>query len=384
MAHPGRNTCTYRLVLDMSRNEKKKYTISLLGEFIDKSMEDEFLEDNLCLSSKITSYISLVFGFILGLFLLSSFFSKEKPPLFFNIVFIRLLFIIVSIIVFFVSKKTKKPRNLIYIITLYQAAMVLTYLFTLKQLDSLNYFSFIGLMVITLAIYLLPNKIILSQIITIVFSILFFLYPLHKIENITDSEFYRIIAYQVILLLYCNINYYCTETSKRKKFVANKELLNLSAKDPLTGIYNRTKFDDEINKWISFSERYGNTFSLIIFDIDDFKGINDNYGHLVGDSVIKRICETISKSIRDTDIFARWGGDEFVLLLPNTDIQQAKEMAERMRKNICNNSYELDIKITCSFGVASYMKNDTKQSLLRKADNLLLHAKESGKDRVVS
>ena len=366
----------------MSTNEKKKYRISFLGEFIDKSMEDEFLDDNLGVSSKTTSYISLVFGFILGLFLFNSLIFDEKSLSFFNIVFIRLLFIFVSIIVFFISKKVKKHKNLIYIITLYQAIMVFTYLFTLKQFDSLNYFSFIGLMVITLAIYLLPNKIIFSQIITIVFSILFFLYPAHKIEGLKTNDFYRIIAYQIILLFYCNINYCCIETNKRKRFVANKELLNLSAKDPLTGIYNRMKFDDEINRWISFSERYGNSCSLILFDIDDFKGINDKYGHLIGDSVIIKIAETINKSIRDTDVFARWGGDEFVLLLPNTDIQQAKEMAERMRKSICNNSYEADIKITCSFGVANYEKNDTKQSLLRKADNLLLHAKENGKNRV--
>lgn len=367
----------------MSMNDKKKYKISLLGEFIDKYMEAEFLDDNLSVLSKITSYIALVFGFILGLFLINSFFSKEKFLSSYNIVFIRLLFIFVSIIVFFITKKIKKHRNLIYIITLYQATMVIVYLFTLKQLDSLNYFSFIGLMVITLGIYLLPNKIILSQIITVVFSILFFLYPVHKIESVNNNELFRLIAYQIILLFYCNLNYCCTETIKRKKFVANRELLNLSAKDPLTNIYNRAKFDDEINRWISFSERYGNSFSLILIDIDDFKGINDNYGHLVGDNVIKKISEIINKSIRDTDIFVRWGGDEFVLLLPNTDILQAKEMAERIRKYICNNSYELDIKITCSFGVVNYEKNDTKQSLLRKVDNLLLNAKAEGKNRVV-
>ena len=366
----------------MSMNDKKKYKISLLGEFTDKSMEAEFLDDSLSVSSKITSYIALVFGFILGLFLFDGFFFDERSHLFFNIVFVRLFFIFVSIIVFLITKKVKKHKDLIYIITLYQACMVFCYLFTLKQLDSLNYFSFIGLMVITLAIYLLPNKIILSQIITIAFSILFFIHSVEKVEGLRVNEFYRIIAYQIILLVYCNINYCWTETNKRKKFTANRELLDLSAKDPLTGIYNRAKFDDEIKRWTSFSERYGNSFSLILFDIDDFKGINDNYGHLVGDVVIKKVAATINKSIRDTDIFARWGGDEFVLLLPNTDIQQAEEMAERMREYIRNISYEPDIKITCSFGVAAYDKNDTIQSLLRKADKLLLLAKESGKDMV--
>jgi two-component system cell cycle response regulator len=366
----------------MYSNDKKKYKISLFGEFTNKSMEDEFLEDSLSGSSKITSYIALVFGFILGLFLVNGYIVYERDLSFFNIILIRLLFISSSITVFLVAKKVKKHGNLIYIITLYQAIMALCYLFTLKQLDSLNYFSVIGLMVIALAIYLLPNKIIFSQIITIAFSILFFIYSCQKIEGLEVQDFYRIIAYQVILLIYCNINYCWTETIKRKKFVANKELLDISSKDPLTGIYNRTKFDDEMDKWISYSERYGNSFSLVLFDIDDFKGINDKYGHLAGDRVVKNIAATINKSIRDTDIFARWGGDEFVLLLPNTDIRHAEEMAERMRVNIYNNVYEPVNNITCSFGVATYEKNDTTQSLLRKADNLLLQAKANGKDRV--
>jgi diguanylate cyclase (GGDEF)-like protein len=118
--------------------------------------------------------------------------------------------------------------------------------------------------------------------------------------------------------------------------------------------------------------------------VDDFKEINDKYGHLAGDSVAIKIVETISKTIRDTDIFARWGGDEFVLLLPNTDVQEAENMAERMRDCISNNLCDPIRNITCSFGVAAYEKNDTIQSLLNKADKLLLQAKASGKDRVVS
>lgn len=364
--------------------DEKKYRISLLGEFIDKSMEDKFLSDSLSGSSKITSYTTLMFGFILGLFLVNGYLVDERTNSFTNIIFIRLLFVCVSITVFIITKKITNHKNLIYIITAYQVIMAISYLFTLKQYDLLNYFSILGLMVITLAIYLLPNKIMFSQIITIVFSILFFLYNCQKFEGLKSHEFYRIVTYQSILLIYCNINYCWTETNKRKIFAANRELFELSAKDPLTGIYNRKKFDEEIDKWISFSKRYDSSFSLILFDIDDFKRINDKYGHIVGDSVIKNIAEIISKSIRDTDIFARWGGDEFVILLPNTDIQQAKEIAERMRKYIRDNLYEMEENITCSFGLASYEKNDTTQSLLRKADDLLFKAKTKGKDRVVN
>ncbi|HOW22383.1 MAG TPA: GGDEF domain-containing protein [Sedimentibacter sp.] len=366
----------------MAVDDPKKYKISFLGEFTDKSMEAEYLEDSLNLSAKITSYIALVFGFILGLFFLQSYISNAEYFLVLDVVLVRLFFILVSILVYITTKQIKSHRHLVYIITLYQASMVFTYLFTLKQIDSLNYFSVIGLIVITLAIYLLPNKIVLSQTVTVIFSILFFLYPVHKLEGLQDREFHRIIAYQIILILYCNINHCWNEINKRKIFAANKELLDLSAKDPLTGIYNRAKLDDEISRWISFSERYGNSISLILFDIDDFKGVNDKYGHLAGDNVIKKVAETINNAVRKTDIFARWGGDEFVLLLPNTDLMQALNMAERIKLCISNTSFEPDINISCSFGVATYEKNDTKESLLRKVDDLLLQAKANGKNRM--
>jgi diguanylate cyclase (GGDEF)-like protein len=151
----------------------------------------------------------------------------------------------------------------------------------------------------------------------------------------------------------------------------------------VTGVYNRKKFDDAMDEWISLSKRYGNPLSLILLDIDDFKAVNDNYGHIVGDSVLKNIAATVSRSIRDTDIFARWGGDEFVILLPNTDIRQAETLAERIRECIASNPLDHPRDITCSFGVAAYEENDTKQSLLRRVDDLLLKAKASGKDRVV-
>ena len=368
--------------------KKKKYKISLFAEFTDKSLENEFLADIRSNSAKITAYIALIFGFVLLLFLVSDYFSLklivERPPSFLKLVIIRSLFFLISLVVFFVAQRIKNSSNLMHLITAYQTIIAITYLLSLKEFETLNYFSFIGLMVISLGIYLLPNKIMFSQLVSIIFSILFFLYPAQKIEGLKLYEFYRMIAYQIILLTYCNIKNYSTETYKRESFAASRELLALSITDPLTGIYNRAKCDEEINKWINLSQRYGNALSLIILDIDNFKSINDEHGHLVGDSVLKTIVVIIKKSIRNTDVFARWGGDEFVILLPNTDLRQAEKMAERMKTSICNSFFEPAINITCSFGVATYEKDDTRQSFLQKADNLLFQAKTRGKNRVES
>lgn len=103
----------------------------------------------------------------------------------------------------------------------------------------------------------------------------------------------------------------------------------------------------------------------------------------MGDSVIKKIVTIIKRSLRNTDVFARWGGEEFVILLPNTEVRHAGEMAERMRLCILNDLIETDMIISCSFGIAILNEGDTAQSLLNRADGLLLQAKASGKNRVV-
>lgn len=155
--------------------------------------------------------------------------------------------------------------------------------------------------------------------------------------------------------------------------------MDLSSKDPLTGIFNRKRFDDVMEEWMHVSKKKGRPLSLILFDIDDFKGINDSYGHIVGDDVLKDIAATVSKSIRDTDVFARWGGDEFVILLPDTDLRQAEEMAAWVGACIAHSSPDVLRAIACSFGVAEYAASDTKQSLLRRVDDLLLRAKHRRK-----
>ncbi|MDD4089561.1 MAG: hypothetical protein PHP29_07710, partial [Tissierellia bacterium] len=153
----------------MYMHDKKEYKISLLGEFIDKSIEDEFLTDSLSSSSKITSSIALVIGLIMILFLVNGYMVDDRTPYFINIILVRLLIIFISAIMFIISKKLKNNRNLIYLITFYQIIMVIYYLFVLTQYHTLNFFSVQGLMVMTLAIYILPNKIMFTLILSIIF-----------------------------------------------------------------------------------------------------------------------------------------------------------------------------------------------------------------------
>ena len=157
--------------------KKKKYKISLFAEFTDKSLENEFLADIRSNSAKITAYIALVFGlyyycfWLAIIFLLSSLLSS---PFIFETCNYQEPVFLISLVVFFVAQRIKNSSNLMHLITAYQTIIAITYLLSLKEFETLNYFSFIGLMVISLGIYLLPNKIMFSQLVSIIFSILFF------------------------------------------------------------------------------------------------------------------------------------------------------------------------------------------------------------------
>jgi len=161
----------------------------------------------------------------------------------------------------------------------------------------------------------------------------------------------------------------------------NKKLFQMAIKDSLTGLFNRYKFNESLSNEIKNFTRYKQPFCLIMFDIDFFKKINDTYGHDVGDKVLKGISKIATSIIRETDIVARWGGEEFIILCPHTDLKEGIEIAERLRKRIEN--YDFGIRrVTISVGVAEY-NNETEKDFIKKVDDNLYKAKKSGRNRVV-
>ena len=159
----------------------------------------------------------------------------------------------------------------------------------------------------------------------------------------------------------------------------------MSVTDPLTRVYNRGKFELELKKEINRVTRYQTDyFSVIFFDIDNFKKINDTYGHLTGDKVLKSVTALLAKSLRLTDIFARWGGEEFAIIMSHTLLKDAAIAAEKLRKAIEKMEIEEVGNVTCSFGVYEFVQGDTVQSMMLKVDNLMYEAKKNGKNRVVT
>jgi diguanylate cyclase (GGDEF)-like protein/PAS domain S-box-containing protein len=163
----------------------------------------------------------------------------------------------------------------------------------------------------------------------------------------------------------------------------NEKLQKLATTDNLTGIYNRHKFEEMFSIEVERVLRYKSPLTLIMLDIDHFKNVNDTYGHDVGDKVIKNIVDIVKKNIRNIDIFVRWGGEEFIILCPETDSLSAATLAQKLRSAIDDASFDKVGNITCSFGVASFKDNESKDSFIKRSDSALYKAKDEGRNRVV-
>ena len=162
----------------------------------------------------------------------------------------------------------------------------------------------------------------------------------------------------------------------------NRLLKDLSQTDALSGLYNRRYMNKKLEEEIMKYQRYGTPFSLLLLDIDYFKKINDTFGHDKGDLVIKKISSLIQKNIRNTDICARWGGEEFLILASNSDLSGAVKLANNLKDLIENSDFEINNKVTVSIGVSSMNKHLEEESLLKLVDNALYKAKEKGRNRV--
>ena len=163
---------------------------------------------------------------------------------------------------------------------------------------------------------------------------------------------------------------------------AKKEIEKLASIDKLTGIYNRRLLDEFLEIEMEVAKRYKEDLSIILLDIDYFKKINDTFGHDKGDLVIKKISSLIQKNIRNTDICARWGGEEFLILASNSDLSGAVKLANNLKDLIENSDFEINNKVTVSIGVSSMNKYLAQESLLKLVDNALYKAKEKGRNRV--
>ena len=152
--------------------------------------------------------------------------------------------------------------------------------------------------------------------------------------------------------------------------------------DRLTGICNRYQFEESLKDEMERSKRYQTPLSLLMFDIDHFKEVNDAHGHLVGDEVLKTLTQIVQDRIRKSDCFCRWGGEEFCILAPQTTREQAVVGMEKIRNLVADHHFPEGVRLTISGGLTMLRADDTNEHLIKRADDALYRAKAKGRNRI--
>ena len=180
-----------------------------------------------------------------------------------------------------------------------------------------------------------------------------------------------------------NIKYFVsTSQDVTERINMLNDLQRLATTDTLTGIHNRYKINQLIDDEIVRTKRYKEPFALIMFDIDHFKNINDSYGHDIGDVILQELSKIVNSSIRESDSFGRWGGEEFMLIAPKINLEDALKLAEKLRKIIENHNFSEVEHITVSIGVSIFDDKSNKEEKLKEVDDALYKSKENGRNQV--
>lgn len=219
------------------------------------------------------------------------------------------------------------------------------------------------------------NRFSKEDIDTILSNYQFIFYP-------KEIDFYFIakivIPFVLLIAIFIYFNIKLKNQIKRRKEI-ELQLSEFANKDSLTNIFNRRKIEEICEEELLRVQRYEKNLSIIFFDINDFKHINDTFGHHLGDEVLVKISNLLEKNLRATDSIGRWGGDEFLIILPETDLFQCTNIVLDLEEQLKTIEFSESIIVTCSFGIASYEENDDLDSLLKKADESMYHKKNNHK-----
>mgnify|MGYP001054245048 CR=1 FL=1 len=291
----------------------------------------------------------------------------------------------------------------------YQVHLLATTLFTF--LAFLTFFWFAGaasegpqpffyLILFTFALILLRGfkRIIISFIIPSYLFVLFYIESKHpeliryyatKEDQLTDlfggvALAFMIIGLAIIIILnYFDAERRITEIQSRKLILRNLKLKDLAIKDGLTGLYNRRHLMDHLTREIAYAKRYKHPLAIILFDIDYFKKINDSFGHQVGDSILQQVGKSLLSNLRESDFAGRYGGEEFLIICRNTNVEGAFMVAKKLQHSIRH--IRLPNRKECveiSGGIATH-RSDTIASLIERADQLLYSAKGRGRNQIL-
>ncbi len=365
-------------------NKGKNNSSSIyLAEFRDKALEKEFYNAEITKNLNYIKFTILIAGSVYFLFIIPEYFLIKDATFFISICINRSVVFVLLMFLYIKVSRDKTHFSLIYWFTAYEILISLSFIYVSNQFPEPDFLiqSF-GVMIMVLTIFLINNRWLYSVFTSLFVSIGYFIFATTCFNDVPFAKFSAAVVYILIVIVLSSISSYSINYYKRIQYQNTIELLKMAENDALTGIYNKAKFNLEYARLAEWAEQQNTCLAVVMFDIDDFKEVNDHYGHLAGDMVLTELTKIICKNIFQSDLFARWGGEEFVLIFPDVQLKQAIERTEQLRAIIAENLFGKIGQVTCSFGVAVFEKGDDLEKVLQRSDECLYLAKNLGKNIV--
>lgn len=268
-------------------------------------------------------------------------------------------------------------------VTVLEALEIVLFFSVLWMYDSPNFMiQSVGLILTILVIFTVPNRSANMLVLSLTASTAYFLITYFIIDAIEPREYIAAVVYTVLAIIVCAVKTIGNDRYAQQEYFERTRLEQTSTRDFLTQAATRERLEEEARRWMNFCRRQSLPLCLVFVDVDDLKRINDRYGHAMGDVALKEIAGLMHTQLRNSDTIARWGGDEFVLLLPNVTLQNALLLLDRVKSAV--NSLTLDggVTVSCSFGVVQMGAQSTYAELLAEADAMMYRAKNAGKGKI--
>ena len=324
-----------------------------------------------------------VFVSAFNLFLLIPDLANLQADSVWLVIGVRLLYSLALLGSLFWIERLKSFFSRSVLITIFELCALFIFLFVFRLYSQPDFFiQMLGVMMIILMIFVVPNVWLLGLGVSVVSAASFLVLARIRIEYLPSGHFIAGLVYLAFEIAVGAIFTMLFKKYQYREFVAKTELERIYSTDPLTKIGNRVKLEEEAGKWLTCCEKDNLPLSMVLMDVDNLKLINDSHGHLVGDTVLYEVAQILRANLRDNDVCVRWGGDEFVLLLPCMSAEQARGLAVRIRDAVTGYEFSARIDVSCSFGITQMQRGQSLEQLIAQADKSMYRAKEKGKNTI--